>query len=313
MIVAPSSGEAVNKAISVLSANRKPIVNKIEKRLKESKKSIKRAKLLSLLQKLNKLIDGKGTEKDVIDFISDIQLLNETIDGSHWITDTIIVRFLANLYESKNNDISSRAWNYLYYKTSFQVLTAESKYIKGVIGAPANSGDYYLYSLLKLNDDEKRNVIKGQYILKIKAGTGDTSALDSMISKYRKKINDNEKEMMAEQILGTGQARGVKAVLEDFSDPIYRIRKFASYTCTTSSYHDLVIRNLQRYHPKDTAITLSYYNFKRTQNDESEEYKKELMNYWTRLGQWIHTNYGVQIKQRPPFSNIFHSCGPKFN
>jgi hypothetical protein len=161
-----------------------------------------------------------------------------------------------------------------------------------------------------LTKEEKNSIISANVPLYIKANTGDTASMDSLISRYKNEMDLGSKSIMAAKILSTGQTRGLIAVLKDFPKPIYSIvYENTPYACTTSIIKNGVMSfaGLRRYYPKDSLFTKEFERV-HASDFRSAEGNVLLIKFWNKLEVWFWEHYKIQIEKKPPHSNMFRGC-----
>lgn len=307
----------IEDALAVLIQNEKVIQNKLDKWEMPPPNNYLFNRNRDRLKKLLKTIALSKNDslkvKHTMDYLNNIQDYNEALDGTPIITDTINIKFLSNLLRSKNEDIRKQACFSLQKKTSFEALKEQKNYLKKNIENSRldDYSKYQLFTLIGMTKEIKETIKNTRLQLQDRASAGDTAALDTLIAAYNNANDDGQKSFFCEIIMGTGQSEGVKAVLKDISKPIYIIdKRNKTNPCTSSTYHEIIINQLQRYHPKEAILTKEYHGIYSHEN--TPEAKEKVLVYWSKLRDWIWKNYQVKLDDKPPFLNIFGSCGPQF-
>lgn len=233
--------------------------------------------------------------------------LFKMLGGATVINDTINLEIMLNLLRSNDKDVALNAWDDLYNRSSIALLRTRSDKVKNIIAISGLSEDRKnsLLSLVNLTEKEKSTVISTAQMLPEKAAAGDTAALDSLIGLYKNTTNISEKTLYTILLMRTGRTEAVKAVLEDFSKPIFHV---GSYACTTSLYQRDIVRNLRRYHPDEELLKERASDVITILNPYTQENQEMILAWWRDFKEWTWKNYQVKIDERPPFIGVMNDC-----
>lgn len=304
----------IDKAIKIIVQNQNYILDKLskwdtwspEKELHEHKKE----KFKSLLMSVSNI-----KKEDFINkYLIEIREFAKAYESTTCITDSINVKFLANLLSCEKEEISSKAWYRLYSQTGYKILKDYSGLIKkNLEESKIKAYDKNaLLSVLDLTEEERAAIIDSRETFKIKASAGDSDALDSITIQYKHTQNPDMKRLFAVQLMETGRKEGVRAALEEFDSPVYDIcTTRASEPCTSSSYQKMIMINLSRYHPYDSLLNVEYRDlWLLLRNKEKHESDKIILAFWAKVRKWVMEKYQVELTEKPPYMNIFGTCGP---
>jgi hypothetical protein len=307
--------EGIHDAIAVLVHHRKQIQEKIYYRaIPTTVFDAQKESMNKLSRVIDTLISGeKGHDykKFVCTFLNYREEFSMSMYDTPVLSDTISIQFLSNLLRCDDEGMVITVQQYLYRETGFAALKSQSTYIKrNIRRSPLPYYCTTLLSLLNLTKEEKDPLLRIKLPLNIKANTGDTTALDSMVALYKKETDLSSKGRLIESIMSTGQQRGLITVLVDFPKPIYSIDyENTPYACTTSIIKNIVISvaGLRRYYPEDSLFTKEYGRIYGS-DFRSAEGKELLIKFWNKLDVWFWKHYKIQIEKKPPHRNMFRGC-----
>lgn len=311
----PIECKAFNDARAILIQNYPSIQKKLDKWVKppphnEVFNSTK-TKLIKLLEQIKSGSTSQIDNKIIYNFIGSMKDLNEALAGTRVVTDTTCIKMLTNFLRCDDEDNAQLARHILANVTGFDALKAQSEYIKkNLKKSKYLTTDIALYSILNLTVKERDSISNTRNPLQYKANAGDSAALDSLISQYKKAEYDSDKKLFASILMATGQNRAVKAALEDFNKPVYDIYKRKTESCTSSTFQKEIVRKLERHFPENTLFSTDYGNMSSVRRDNSPEQHMKVLFFWNKLRGFIWENYQVKIDEKPPYMSIFLSCGP---
>lgn len=311
----PTECKASNDAQVILMQNYPHIQKKLDKWVKppphnEVFNSTK-DKLVKLLEEFKSSSASQIDKKKVYNFIGSMKDLNEVLAGTRVVTDTVCLKILINFLKCDDEDNAQLAHHILANETGFDALKAQSEQIKLNLKKSYHfTHDIALYSILNLAEKERDSIGRTRNPIQYKANTGDSAALDSLISQYKKAEYDSNKKLFASILMATGQKRAVRAALEDFDKPVYDIYRRKSASCTSSTFQNEIVRKLKRYFPEDTLFSKEYGKMLSVRRDNSPEQHEKVLMFWNKLRNFMLEKYQVKIANRPPYTSIFLSCGP---
>ena len=159
---------------------------------------------------------------------------------------------------------------------------------------------YHLLSLLNLNSQEKKNLLKNnKHPLWIRVRLGDVHAEDTLINKYKFNTEDyQDMAYLAEDLSLAGTKRTMKCLVESFNTSLVHYPGESNFQLSSRncmSFRLEILRQLGRHHISDTTfLRLSHSN----QGMLSSRFicdKAKLIPLMNEFLLWIKKNYHMDI------------------